>query len=335
MTMMGHTQNFNPFSLYSPDSKARLHLEGNLDDVAKDWSDEELEARRKIVVFDREQKGNDIYASFKVISQDEWKNQPRSISCIWWAEKKEVYVTSVDTIALLEGIVAARFTVEEKNRIRRNLEGFKPDTVSKAKPETEEFFKVIMGFPNPKPRNIEKDVKVFPWKILSVALQKIISKYSASYASTAASISSHPKIYRPMENHVEFRYSNSPGPEYHGSTPQLASFPIYEAHGRASAPITPVANMQMNPQLGYGHEAHMGYSYGPVQMAPQHPVQYHVPPMTAPPVSQPQYWHYPPYTMESSLPMGPASAPPTAYPREMIETADFRHVPYGVHAAHH
>jgi hypothetical protein len=30
-------------------------------------------------------------------------------------------VTSVDTIYLLESLVAVRFTVEEKNRIRRNL----------------------------------------------------------------------------------------------------------------------------------------------------------------------------------------------------------------------
>lgn len=335
MTMVGHTQNFNPYSLYSPDSKARLHLEGSLDDVAKDWSEEELEARRKIVVFEREQKGNDIYTTFKVVSQDEWKNHSRSVSCIWWAEKKEAYVTSVDTISLLEGIVAARFTVEEKNRIRRNLEGFKPDTVSKAKPETEEFFKVIMGFPNPKPRNIEKDVKVFPWKVLSVALQKIISKYSASYASTAASISTHPKIFRPMEHAAEFRYSNSPGPEYHVSTPQLASFPQYEPHTRVSMPMTP-AVMQMPPQPHYGHENQQGYNYGHVQIPQQHhPAQYHSASMTAPAVAPQQYWHYPAYSMESQMPMAPASAPPTAYPREMIETGDYRHIPYGVHAIHH
>jgi hypothetical protein len=83
----------------------------------------------------------------------------------------------VDTIYLLESLVGVRFTVEEKNRIRRNLEGFRPLTVSKAKADSEDFFKVIMGFPAPKPRNIEKDVKVFPWKILSHALKKIIGKY--------------------------------------------------------------------------------------------------------------------------------------------------------------
>jgi hypothetical protein len=40
-----------------------------------------------------------------------------------------------------------------------------------------------MGFPNPKPRNIEKDVKVFPWKILAHALKKIISKYVSIYST--------------------------------------------------------------------------------------------------------------------------------------------------------
>jgi len=41
-----------------------------------------------------------------------------------------------------------------------------------------------MAFPTPKPRNIEKDVKVFHWKDLSSALKKIIGKYSASPSST-------------------------------------------------------------------------------------------------------------------------------------------------------
>jgi len=77
-------------------------------------------------------------------------------------------------------LVGTGFTVEEKNRIRRNLEGFRPITVSKNKPGSEDFFKLIMGFPNPKPRNIEKDVKVFPWDVLGVALKKIIGKYVSS-----------------------------------------------------------------------------------------------------------------------------------------------------------
>jgi hypothetical protein len=46
-----------------------------------------------------------------------------------------------------------------------------------------------MGFPNPKPRNIEKDVKVFPWKILGHALKKIIGKYVSFFFTTSESSS--------------------------------------------------------------------------------------------------------------------------------------------------
>lgn len=171
-------------------SKAALKIEGDLDRMMENWTREEQEARRRLVEFKRSQHGSTISTKFAPVTPE--TRPPRSIcvSCIWWQEKDEYFITSVDTIYLLEQLVNVRFTVEEKNRIRRNLEGFRPLTVSKARPESEEFFKVIMGFPNPKPRNIEKDVKVFPWKILSHALKKIISKYVGSCApwhSTARS----------------------------------------------------------------------------------------------------------------------------------------------------
>ncbi|OTA63354.1 hypothetical protein K449DRAFT_422113 [Hypoxylon sp. EC38] len=174
----------NPYALYS--TKAVLKINGDLESMASGWSQEEWENRRRIVMFNKKQQGSTLSTSFKPVAANERPPNSICISCIYWAEKDECFVTSVDTISLLEQLVAApgRFTVEEKNRIRRNLEGFRPLTVSKAKADSEEFFKVIMGFPAPKPRNIEKDVKVFPWKILGSALKKIISKYSASPSST-------------------------------------------------------------------------------------------------------------------------------------------------------
>lgn len=116
-------------------------------------------------------------------------NQARStpivISCIYWRERNDYFITSVDCIYLLESLIGIQFTVEEKNRIRRNLEGFRPLTVSKCKIECADFFKLIMSFPHPKPRNIEKDVKVFAWKTLPHALRKIIRKYTPSYITSA------------------------------------------------------------------------------------------------------------------------------------------------------
>lgn len=170
---------FNPYTLYP--SPAVLEIPGNLDAMQVGWTPEERAAKRRIIRFWREQNGTTVNAYFKPVRADEQPlphetNECR-ISCIHWEERDEYYVTSVDTISLLESLIAARFNVEEKNRIRRNLEGYKPCTISKSKPESEGFFKLIMGFPKPKPRNIEKDVKAFNWSVLELALRKIISKY--------------------------------------------------------------------------------------------------------------------------------------------------------------
>lgn len=181
---VGNNSSYHPVSLYS--SKAMLKIVGKLDSMAENWSQQEWESRRRLVLFRKSQQGSTLTTTFRAVTPEERPPNSICISCIWWQERTECYVTSVDTISLLEQLVASpgRFTVEEKNRIRRNLEGFHPLTVSKAKADSEEFFKIIMAFPNPKPRNIEKDVKVFPWKILEPALKKIIGKYSASPGST-------------------------------------------------------------------------------------------------------------------------------------------------------
>ena len=96
--------------------------------------------------------------------------------------------TEVGTVSkgTRESLLAIQTTVEEKNSIRRNLKGFRPLKVTKARVDSEEFFKVIMGFPNPKLRNIEKDAKVFPWKMeyLAHELKQIIGKYIDHPSST-------------------------------------------------------------------------------------------------------------------------------------------------------
>lgn len=189
------------YNAFTANHKAVLHIQGNLESMAVQWNKEEWDNRRRIVMFNKKQVDNRLTATFRAVPVNERPPNQIYISCIWWEEKQECYVTSVDTIHLLEQLVAApaRFTVEEKNRIRRNLEGFKPLTVSKAKAESEDFFKVIMGFGAPKPRNIEKDVKVFPWKVLATALKKIISKYSASPSSTVPqSTHHHPSLLTPV-----------------------------------------------------------------------------------------------------------------------------------------
>ncbi|ORY86821.1 hypothetical protein BCR37DRAFT_335415, partial [Protomyces lactucae-debilis] len=147
--------------------------------MSRNWSGEEFAIRRRLVQFWRKQDGNIIRINFRPVEPGATRS-PHAviISCIYWEERQECFFTSVDAIFLLESLIGNRFAVEEKNRIRRNLEGFRPLTVGKGKPDSDNFFKLIMGFPAPKPRNIEKDVKAFPWRILTSALRKIIGKYS-------------------------------------------------------------------------------------------------------------------------------------------------------------
>lgn len=127
--------------------RANLRFEGNLDYMAVGWSTEEWLAKRRLVQFWRRQEGQNIIASFREVGLQDLTDDSIVISCIFREEKNECFVTSVDTIYLLEALVAVRFTVEEKNRIRRNMEGFKPITISKAKQDAEAFFKLIMSFP--------------------------------------------------------------------------------------------------------------------------------------------------------------------------------------------
>ncbi|KAK9791937.1 putative Transcriptional regulator Medusa [Seiridium cardinale] len=221
---------FNPYTMFQQ-SKAKLNIAGDLESMAAGWTTEECDNRRRIVLFRKHQQGAILTASFKPVSVNERPPNSICISCIYWQEKGECFVTSVDTIHLLEQLVAApsRFTVEEKNRIRRNLEGFRPLTVSKAKADSEEFFKIIMAFPNPKPRNIEKDVKVFPWKILSQALKKIISKYSASPSSQVGP-STGQMLLTPVSNPSPGLYQHS----HHPPTPSESSYGHHDHHNMTS-----------------------------------------------------------------------------------------------------
>ena len=272
-------------SMYPYGYKAVLKINGDLDSMAESWSDEEWTVKRRLVQFRRSQNNNTIETEFQAVPPEQ--GAPKGgicISCIWWAERQECYVTSVDTIYLLEQLVAVRFKVDEKNRIRRNLEGFRPTTVSKGKSDSEDFFKVIMDFPNPKPRNIEKDVKVFPWKILSHALKKIIGKYvsasttrtqsygtdqaqSATYDSTASSILT-------PRNSTYAGLSDSAGERRRTTSPRSTS-----TSTSSSAYAGSLMSTTLSPSMSQARASEAVYSEAPVYpvTAPSLTYSYSVP----------------------------------------------------------
>ena len=324
---VGQTQTFNPYAMQA--LKANLKLKGDLESMKEDWSVDEKEARRRLVVFDREQSGSTINATFKGVAPQERQASSICISCIWWKEKNEFYVTSVDTIYLLESLVGVRFTVEEKNRIRRNLEGFRPMTVSKARSDSEDFFKTIMGFPHPKPRNIEKDVKVFPWKILGTALKKIISKYSASYSSTAAPLLTPASSIYHSEAGSDYQYPSSPHHDYliasgYRVNPEMGyvHHPPPQMQMRVPGPMAPAPpelQLQMpQPQYVSAYDAPNHYPYQNGIPVTQATMAMHAHPMTAPVTRMPT-WEYASFVNDSPVTMAPHSAPPTAFPRGQLE----------------
>lgn len=243
--------------------KAALKFEGDLNNMALGWSHDEWHAKRRLVLFTRKQEGGIIHVNFRPTSLQEITPNTIVISCIFRDDKNECFVTSVDTIYLLEALVSVRFTVEEKNRIRRNLEGYKPITITKAKADCENFFKVIMGFPNPKPRNIEKDVKVFPWKILANAMKKIISKYSASFLQPEEMVGPG----KPPPQPIGWAPGRTPPPSSQGTIS-----PQQRDDAQLGPPISPYPGGGGGP-AGNGHSMQMGVPHP--QQSQQS--QYHAP----------------------------------------------------------
>jgi hypothetical protein len=151
------------------------------------WSPEERQCNRRIVSFTKTIFGDIFELDCEAIAPDCWHENALSISCIRWAPSPpgeiqhrlagQCLFTSVDIILLLEKLIGNAFTLQEKNRIRRNLEGYRPETIKK-EGSTGLFFQQVMAYSEPKTHNIIKDIKVFLWSDLPKALRKVVQKYS-------------------------------------------------------------------------------------------------------------------------------------------------------------
>lgn len=167
-----------------------LHKPDQLGDLSQ-WTLQECQENRRIVAFHKIARGNVIQLDCFPVPAQEYKENMITISCIRWIPSPphelnhklagKCVFTSVDIILLLERLTRDNgqplFSVQEKNRIRRNLEGYHPETVKK-EGVTLRFFNQVMSYAQPKTRNIEKDIKVFLWNDITKALKKIVQKYT-------------------------------------------------------------------------------------------------------------------------------------------------------------
>jgi hypothetical protein len=90
-------------------------------------------------------------------------------------------ITSYDFINLISWMLRKPvwFTVDERNRVRRNLEIFNPQTLHKEGAyDVWDLFKQVTGYQYPKPWNIQKDFKVFDWSLIEAMMKEISKKYT-------------------------------------------------------------------------------------------------------------------------------------------------------------
>jgi len=158
-------------------SLVSFKLEGDLRALGKDLSDEEIARSRRLVRFIRKEEGNTLRLFFYPIRQEDYEEGFFVISCIYDEDDfRDTWCTSVDMMRLLGYISQDKTADQEKGRIRRNLEFLRPSTVTR-NGERHKLFQTIMDMPMPKPRTIEKSVKVFRWNSLVPGLNKVMEKY--------------------------------------------------------------------------------------------------------------------------------------------------------------
>jgi hypothetical protein len=138
----------------------------------------EIKDRRRFVRLIRKQQGSHIHLRMAATSADEVAfDDCNVINCLLIPDcGDEPSVSSVDIIKALELLVSppgGRLSIEEKNRVRRNIDTLRPITLKKGG----ESLSWIMQLCSPRPITIAREVKIFKWSSLEAALVKIMKKY--------------------------------------------------------------------------------------------------------------------------------------------------------------
>jgi hypothetical protein len=160
-------------------AKAVLNVGGGLNGMCDGWNQDEKDARRRIIQLCRSQAGNVITATLELVTKTSHFADKLRISCIWWEEKGECYITKADIMALLESLVGVCPSNEEKSRLSKLLEkNLRLVSVSETQSDSSrKFFKLIQEFSGPRPGNGKPVLRVFLWRNLTSALEELVSRY--------------------------------------------------------------------------------------------------------------------------------------------------------------
>lgn len=168
--------------------------------MLENWSPLEVQQQRRLVLFDWSLTPDMVLEiRLQAITPDQYRSLMPVVLCIFWEHKNACYITSHDVIFLLEQLSGSEgFDGKEKNRIRRNLQTLESLTIGKTTEdskgsltgsgrnfikntldtdEVNKAFDRMMRYSNPRPRRIEKDIKIYKWMLVEEALNRVLSKY--------------------------------------------------------------------------------------------------------------------------------------------------------------
>jgi hypothetical protein len=133
------------------------------------WNPLELATRRRHVEIQKKpRQGNITTCTFDACIYDKRRIYPDTtiVSCIYWFEKNEFYITSTDCIRIFEVLSTTILTSNDKKTVRHFLNVSPHITLTQHDPTTVDFFKMIRSFKKPMAYKKGQKIKVFPWKNL-------------------------------------------------------------------------------------------------------------------------------------------------------------------------
>ncbi|RCH89202.1 hypothetical protein CU098_008511 [Rhizopus stolonifer] len=153
-----------------------------------DWTVAEKLAGRRVVKFNAEvmvSNSEDIVKRIMVDCEpaiDSHLRQCQSnecyISCIRTTYLEDFHITSSDIIRLLECIMSTKFSQEQKTRMRRNIQSLRPSPITRHTHES--LFKTITAFTNPVALHTKKEINIFLWSSVQIAISKLSNRFTGS-----------------------------------------------------------------------------------------------------------------------------------------------------------
>lgn len=153
-----------------------------------DWTKAEKLSGRRVVRFRAQVIGFSSEDGQKRIMVDcepvldsrsrQYRSNECYISCICTSYLEDFYITSSDIIRLLECIVSIKFSQEQKTRMRRNIQSLRPSVITRHTHES--LFRTITTFTNPVALHTKKEINIFLWSSVQLAISKLSSRFTSS-----------------------------------------------------------------------------------------------------------------------------------------------------------